>query len=300
MRPSPFAMVPENLASYSPPHRRYRQSSWDTWRVSAYLVLLQLLIITFVWSVFVGPRLFGRGNAALPPDELGEVSEEHWQFNVLHQPWASSQAGEVHKQCMEACTGGKGRSEAFTARAGDQGRLRREIEDIIHSISTDPNSGPWQPGQQDSAAASAEDFYNTSGTRPRMVDEAWGPPGSQKAVGVAVPGVEDIHAELAAYESAMLQSMTQDEGVAAARQRKPRAEQLGLQAMDMMDDLGSMAHRISFGNQLANEVQGGERLTMYAKWLYWCTVNNGIGGVSPMHSAIQTDLWCLMRPLMRR
>ena len=86
----------------------------------------------------------------------------------------------------------------------------------------------------------------------RVVDEPFGPKSRAN-----IPGVEDLHAELAAYADAMAANMTEDVAAAAARQRRTTAAELGLAAVDALDDVASIPARITFLNSLAEEVGAG-------------------------------------------
>lgn len=70
-------------------------------------------------------------------------------------------------------------------------------------------------------------------------------------------GVEDLHAELKAYNDALLAGMTLDEREAAARQHRTTAAQLGLLPLDSLNDTASLLHRIAFLNGLYEEVRRG-------------------------------------------
>ena len=70
-------------------------------------------------------------------------------------------------------------------------------------------------------------------------------------------GVEDVHAELAAYMAVMAASATRVEAVAAARQRRTRAADVpGLAPLDSLDDLESLPQRIAILNELREQVFG--------------------------------------------
>ena len=69
-------------------------------------------------------------------------------------------------------------------------------------------------------------------------------------------GTEDVHAELRAYNDAMVAAMVLDEAAAAARQRPPKAADLGLQPLDKLNDTASLPLRIAFLNELHEEVGG--------------------------------------------
>lgn len=81
--------------------------------------------------------------------------------------------------------------------------------------------------------------------------------GAYPAQPTAPAGVEDIHAELAQYNSDIVAAMTLDAASAAARQLRPRAADLGLAPADPMDELDSLGRRVDFLNRLAEEVRGG-------------------------------------------
>lgn len=72
-----------------------------------------------------------------------------------------------------------------------------------------------------------------------------------------VEGVEDLHAELKAYNDALLAGMTLDEREAAARQHRTTAAELGLLPLDSLNDTASLLHRIAFLNGLYEEVRRG-------------------------------------------
>ncbi|PRW56345.1 glycosyltransferase-like protein [Chlorella sorokiniana] len=91
------------------------------------------------------------------------------------------------------------------------------------------------------------------GVQPvRVVDQAFGPQSSEN-----IPGVEDLHAELRAYNDALLAGMTLDESEAAARQHRATAAELGMLPLDGLNETASLPHRIAFLNDLYEEVQAG-------------------------------------------
>lgn len=69
--------------------------------------------------------------------------------------------------------------------------------------------------------------------------------------------MEDLHAELKAYNEALLAGMTLDEQKAAARQHRTTAAELGLLPLDGLNDTASLPHRIAFLNDLHAEVRVG-------------------------------------------
>ena len=73
-----------------------------------------------------------------------------------------------------------------------------------------------------------------------------------------IAGVEDLHAELKAYNDAMVAGMTLDEAQVAARQQRTTAAELGLLPLDGLDETASLPHRIAFLNDLYDEVGGCE------------------------------------------
>ena len=66
--------------------------------------------------------------------------------------------------------------------------------------------------------------------------------------------MQDLHAELAAYNDAMVEAMVLDDASAFKRQHKARAEELGLQAWDHLNETASLPTRIAFLNDLHAEV----------------------------------------------
>lgn len=68
-------------------------------------------------------------------------------------------------------------------------------------------------------------------------------------------GVEDLHAELKAYNEALVAGMTLDEREASARQHRTTAAELGLLPLDSLNDTASLPHRIAFLNDLHEEVR---------------------------------------------
>lgn len=68
--------------------------------------------------------------------------------------------------------------------------------------------------------------------------------------------MEDLHAELRAYNDALVAGMTLDEQAAAARQQRTTAAELGLLPVDGLDETASLPHRIAFLNDLYEEVRG--------------------------------------------
>jgi hypothetical protein len=66
--------------------------------------------------------------------------------------------------------------------------------------------------------------------------------------------VENLHGELKAYSSAMVDAMVLDPAHAAARQRRTTAAELGSLPLDSLAGTASLPHRIAFLNELAAEV----------------------------------------------
>ena len=93
----------------------------------------------------------------------------------------------------------------------------------------------------------------------RVVDEPYGPQSHAN-----IPGVEDLHAELAAYAGSLAANMTLDVAEAAARQRRTTAAELGLAAVDPLDEVASIPTRVAFLNGLAEEVRRSPRMALLA------------------------------------
>ena len=69
--------------------------------------------------------------------------------------------------------------------------------------------------------------------------------------------MQDLHAELAAYHTALVDSMVLEEKAAAARQRRTAAAELpGLLPHDPLNDTATLPQRIAFVNDLHAEVGG--------------------------------------------
>jgi hypothetical protein len=65
-----------------------------------------------------------------------------------------------------------------------------------------------------------------------------------------IPGVQDVHAELREYTERILETWTSDFSKARKRQHRPTAAELGLQAIDSLEDIESLNNRIAFLNEL--------------------------------------------------
>jgi len=65
-----------------------------------------------------------------------------------------------------------------------------------------------------------------------------------------IPGVQDVHAELREYTERMLKTWTSDFSEAKKRQQRPTADELGLLAIDSLEDVESVRDRIAFLNEL--------------------------------------------------
>lgn len=73
--------------------------------------------------------------------------------------------------------------------------------------------------------------------------------------------MEDLHAELRAYNEGLVAAMVLEEAAAAQRQHRATAAELGLRPLDALNDTASLPHRISFLNELHQEVGG-----LWAGW----------------------------------
>ena len=151
-------------------------------------------------------------------------------------------------------------SKCATARLNDTDEelLRIKCMSILSTLPTLANAqrADWGEapftgralGEEDSLPPSAPDI-------PRLVDEPFGPDPSSN-----IPGVEDVYEELREYEKKLLTSWTKDAGAAAQFQARPDAVELGLPAVDPMQDVSSISARIDFLNELGDEVMGREIL----------------------------------------
>ncbi|KAI3436820.1 hypothetical protein D9Q98_006230 [Chlorella vulgaris] len=182
-------------------------------------------------------------------------------------------AGDVAAPPGSPSAAGPGSSN-FTGQhlaEADRELLRQEVAAMLRALS---GQHPWvlglpeaqlqQTALQDKGARKASAAVLTRGQVLEVTgmqhvrqaaDERLGPQPSSN-----IPGVEDVHAELAAYGQAMIDAMVLEESDAAARQDRSTAAQLGWRVVDGLADTISLPTRIAFLNQLHREVQQGETL----------------------------------------
>lgn len=257
-------------------------------------VLAGLLVIGAVRRVhdrFLAPKVQALVEQAR---QQGLEAADQQRRGVLLERYVSGPAGRWAPGEHASPTipqGSAANCSGVSLAAADRQLLRREIGSIVRSLS---GPHPWLLGLPEaqegggtggdqaggSAALSKGQVLSVPGVQARrVVDEPFGPQPSSNIPGAPLcrlaacsrtrrqaranapgcaasprAGVEDVHAELAAYAQAMVDAMVLDAQAAAKRQHRATAAELGLQPLDDLGDVASLPLRIAYLNELMDEV----------------------------------------------
>ncbi|KAL6776982.1 hypothetical protein ACKKBF_B19730 [Auxenochlorella protothecoides x Auxenochlorella symbiontica] len=161
----------------------------------------------------------------------------------------SPSSSQVLAQSREAAPFSLGPNCTVDLAHADAAFIKGRVEAMVRSLA---DTNPWMGTMMESA----EEGQLTRGEVraimgrevPLPVDARYGVQSSE-----SVPGVQDVHAELAALMAASLAGMTPVEGTAVRRQHRTTTAEMGVAARDALNDTSSVPARIAFLNALAEE-----------------------------------------------
>lgn len=214
-------------------------------------------------------------------DRADENAMEPYNVHSSRQSWSQDVTRQVALGDQETPRQGMDAEDI-------QQRVRSMIEAAMSTISLSMNDmdetkrmsyqDPFDDvkGEQNSASRVTDREVDLDRTVPRMHDAKFGINPTEN-----IPGVENVHEELKAYNARLLETFTKDDSLALARQHRVTAEDLKLKAMDPMDEIDSIPVRIEFLNNLLRELESGEDRVRAA-----------------VASTVSVDVWGLRREIL--